>query len=111
MQEQQPETKRQGEDQTNRHVPLRQPLTQGPHADPRRQCHQYQAPERRNADEDGPGGAGESDMRQSVSGKCLAAQHQKVADDPRDDRDHSRCRESIAHEIVLEHCPGAASGK
>ena len=50
-----------------------------------------------------PGRAGEADMRQRMAGESLAAQHEKEADRPRENRDDAGGREGGAHEIIVKH--------
>jgi hypothetical protein len=45
-----------------------------------------------------------------VGGKGLAAQHQEVADQPRDDRNDGGGLEGVLHEVIVKHRPDVLLG-
>ncbi len=73
------------------------------HADPGHHGQHHHAPERRDADQNRAAGAGKTDMGKRMAGEGLPAQDEEITDQPRDDRDDGRRRESIPHEIVFKH--------
>ena len=91
VQEKKPESERDRQHDTDADVPLLDLVAEQTHADPAQDGHQHQSPERRHVDQDGSGRSCKADMGQSVSGECLAPQHEEIADRPRDDR-HDRSR-------------------
>ena len=108
MQEQQAEAERQRQNDTNRYISVADAVTECAHHNAGRERKAKQAPQRRQPDQSGAGGAGETDMRQRVTGKRLPAHHQKIADDARHHGDDAGGGESIGHEFILEHqcwCP------
>ena len=103
MEKQQPQSQSEGEDEANGDVALRETFAHETHADASRQRHREQPPQRRDADQDGAGRAGETDMGERVAGEGLAAQHQEIADGAGQDRDDRRRGKGVAHEIVVKH--------
>ena len=103
MQEQQAEPERERQHEADGDVALGQALAEQAHADPGGDRHTDQAPERRDAEQDGAGGAREADMGQGVTGEALVAEHEEVADGTADQGDDGRSGEGGAHEVVLKH--------
>ncbi len=80
MKKQQPKTQRERQDDADRDIAPGQTLADRAHADPRGHCRHHQTPDRRDADQNRAGGAGETDMRKRMTGKGLAAQDEEIAD-------------------------------
>jgi len=103
MQEQQAQTEGKREHHADRNVALGEFLAEQPHGDSRDERESDEAAERRKPEQDRPGRAGETDMRQRMTGKGLAAQNEKEPYRPGENRRDARGGKGGPHEVVVKH--------
>ena len=103
MEEQQAKSEREGEDDADCHVAVRELVGKQADADAGGNGEYHQPRQRRRADEDRARCAREADMGKRMTREGLAAQDQEIANRARDDGDDPGREEGRAHEVILQH--------